>query len=300
MNQGGNHTASSGFTIVETMIVLAVTAALFISAVGLISGKQNKTQFTTAINGVKQQLEQIINESTSGYYPNGANFKCVASTTNTHVDLSAGSNQQGTNSSCVFMGKAIQFGLGSGDNASKIAVIPLVGRQYTFGVTKDTVSVVANASPRALYDTTASVDATQTVPLGAGLTVATSTAASAPCPSGLQMCYVDGSGTKQQTGMVAFLAGDSQGNIVATGGGGTTTNAQTMSLYGVKTSVVNETADAASQAIGNYSTWPDNISASHASKVNICLQSGTTNQSGLITIDSGLNITLIIYGDTTC
>ena len=78
MKQGGYPKGTGGFTIVETLIVLAVSGLLLISAIVMISGRTNKTQFTTAANDLKQSLEQVINEISSGYFPNANNFQCTA------------------------------------------------------------------------------------------------------------------------------------------------------------------------------------------------------------------------------
>src|SRR5438874_1617208 len=86
---------SAGFTIVEVMIVLAITGLLFLSAAALISGKQNQAAFDQAIQQLQSQIQQTMNEVSVGYYPNRNDFVCVAG--GTGPLLSSGSNQQGTN-----------------------------------------------------------------------------------------------------------------------------------------------------------------------------------------------------------
>src|ERR1700761_7227045 len=125
MKRGGHRTATAGFTIIEVLIVLAISSALLISAAALISGRQAKTEFMTGINNTQQQIQQIINETASGYYPNAGNFTCTGSLVGGVVSFSNAASQQGTNAGCIFMGKAIQFGLGSsGDDASTLGVLP--------------------------------------------------------------------------------------------------------------------------------------------------------------------------------
>ncbi len=103
---------SRGFTIVETLIVLAVTGSLFVSAALYISGKQNKTEFAVGIRQVQQQFEQIINETASGYYPNTADVRCdsLNSSSPRVVVLRSGGSGQGTNANCIFVGKVIVTG----------------------------------------------------------------------------------------------------------------------------------------------------------------------------------------------
>ena len=121
---------AGGFTIVEVMVVLAVSGAMLFTAAALIDGRQAKTEFTTGIDDEQQQLQEIIGEAASGYYPNGHDFKCT-SPGNQPVSFLSGSQQQGTNAGCIFLGKLVQFGL-----ASPMAIIRRsvscrwVGNQY--------------------------------------------------------------------------------------------------------------------------------------------------------------------------
>lgn len=98
---------SAGFTIVEVMIVLVVTGALFASIVLILSGRQATAQFNQAINNVKQEIEQIINEVQSGY-PMPGNFSCSLSG-GQPVITTLTTTEQGRNRDCVFLGKAVRF-----------------------------------------------------------------------------------------------------------------------------------------------------------------------------------------------
>lgn len=57
---------AGGFTIVETMIVLAVSGVLFISMVGVIQGQQNKIQFKNSMTDVVSQVQSIIGQVSTG------------------------------------------------------------------------------------------------------------------------------------------------------------------------------------------------------------------------------------------
>lgn len=290
----------AGFTIVEVMIVLAVTGIMFVAAATTINGRQNETEFTTAINALQQRLQQIANETASGFYPNSGNFICTGSSTGA-ATFTAGSNQQGTNGGCIFMGKAIQFGLGTGTNANSLGILPLVGNQYQSG-TLTPVLTVAQARPRAVYPGASESgvpDTSSTDYMENGLTVA---ASNNDCGSGLGgICYTDNvTGTKVATGVLAFVSGDSKGNITALDGSGNVqAGSQQLSLYGVSSSAPNQTRAQATDAIGGTSN-PYVSHLSPASSASVCIASGTTNQSGLFTIDSGLHVTLIIRSGTAC
>lgn len=121
------HKSAQGFTIVETMVVLAVTGVLFFSVVTVMAGRQNKTRFQQGINAAKVEIEQIISEVQTGYYPNMQNFKCAAGAGGDVVITSAAvGNEQGTNKDCVFLGKALQFSV-TDEGGDKYAAYPLAG-----------------------------------------------------------------------------------------------------------------------------------------------------------------------------
>jgi len=288
MKQGGQQTAHGGFTIVETLIVFAVTGLLFVAAILLISGRQAKAEFTTSINSLEQQLQQIINETDSGYYPNSGN-EFVCSGASHPVSLVSGSQEQGTNSGCIFLGKAIQFGLDT--DSSKLGVIPVVGNQYTAGT--DPIETLSEASPVAAYNKDTITGSVETLAMQYGLTVASN---SADCGGTAGMCYKPvGGGAAQKVGLIAFLSGDASGTIAASTGGGLKSGGQQLTLYAVKNSQPAQSYTDAANQIANFS----NLAV--ADSVSICVASGTTsNQTGLITIDSGLRVSLVIKGNASC
>ena len=302
MKQGGEK--AGGFTIVEVLIVLVVTSALLVSAVLLVGGRQNRTQFMTGINSFQQELQQVINETASGYYPSRGDFVCSGNATGapTFTSVGAGSAQQGTNGGCIFLGKVVAFGTDT--DKSKLGIVPIVGNQTNGSSASLTV---ASSNPRAIYPATG--EGAGYVPsisvldvMQNGLTVAQSnTAAGCPAsPNGIAgMCYISSLGVKTPTGAIAFLAGDSTGNLAATDGNNLQSGTQQLSLYGVKSASPNKSLNDTSQAVGNYiGSLTSNLEV--AQSASICIASATTKQSGLITIDSGLNVTLQVKDGSTC
>jgi len=113
----GRCSAPRGFTIVETMVVLAVTGALFVSVVMLVAGRQERVQFEQAVNNIKAQIETVINEAQTGYPGDGVNCRYAGNTpTATTPD-----------NSCIFLGKAIQFT--SSATKERFAVHTIVGKR---------------------------------------------------------------------------------------------------------------------------------------------------------------------------
>jgi type II secretory pathway pseudopilin PulG len=297
MKKGGYQQASRGFTIVETMIVLAVTSALFISVAVVIGGRQSKTQFTTAINSLQQQVQQIINEASNGYFPNSGGFSCVSAGTKLSFTTVVPTSQ-GTNSGCIFVGKAIQFGLGGGASAYQYGVLPLAGYQYIAGST-DPVTTVAQARVRAVYPVNGEAGPTNIAtvqPLQNGLQIASS---SNDCNMTGPICYKV-AGVAYASGAMAFVAGDATGNITPLdSNGNVSSGSQQLSLYGVKTSIPNESLAEATKFIGNNPTQMA-TGLIPATNYSVCIASGSTNQSGLITIDSSLHVNLQIMDGTQC
>ena len=91
---------------------------IFFSAVILISGKINKTEYSQSVQAIQTQTQQTVDNISDGYYPNNNNFSC--SNVAGAVSINGSVNGQGTNAGCVFLGKVIQFGV-HGTNRRNVA-----------------------------------------------------------------------------------------------------------------------------------------------------------------------------------
>jgi prepilin-type N-terminal cleavage/methylation domain-containing protein len=276
-------TRQRGFTIVETLIVLAVTGALFVVAALLINGRQNKTEFSTAINNLQQQLQQIIGQTESGYFPNNGNFSCTIDTadSNHKLNITATPARQGTNQDCIFLGNVLQFGLDSG-NGQQFAIWPMAGNRQ--GTTIKGPFASSGAQP------------TPVVPLKTyeqlqyGL-------------NAVSMEYsTTGATPSKSTSGVGFLSGDSNGSFATPDATGLQSGSQQFSLYAVDNTKLKITDESNMEIkLGQ----PIGIHLEHATSLNICLASATTDQSGLITIgttggDANLSVTLALKNGTVC
>jgi len=107
MNGGTQNQKPLGYTIVEVMIVLAVSGLMFLVAAVFISGKQAKTSFAEGANELTSQIQSVITQVNNGQYTD-VPFLC---------NVTAGAltyPSSGTPSSdCVFLGKFIRFGVNS-------------------------------------------------------------------------------------------------------------------------------------------------------------------------------------------
>lgn len=127
--------ASSGYTIVEVLIVLAVSGALLVSVMALISGQQEKTEFTAALRDFESRLQDIMNDVSTGTYPESIN-RCSV-TTSGPENSGVPSTGQGTSDQCVFVGKAMQLSpssSGEGSDMGKFNLYTMVGRRFMPGV----------------------------------------------------------------------------------------------------------------------------------------------------------------------
>ena len=251
-----------GYTIVEVIVVMSVTAALLLSAMILIAGQQNKTQFTQSINDVNSKIQDVLNDVTTGYYANTNNFYCdgVGSTVNLH----SGTNNQGTNKDCIFIGRAMQF-----TQSSNYNVFDIVGlRQVATGGVNREVSKISETKPKAIAPsgTEPSLpDATDHANLQYGL-------------KPYNMVYKSG-GVANYIGAVIFMSSfgsyNNSGNLVS--------GAQAVNLIPLTTTRIWSTPDQIADAVNALN---DAAVVNPDGGVTICFDSGGTKQYGLITIGS--------------
>lgn len=133
---GGKNKQPLGYTIIEVMIVLAVSGLMFVIASSFINGKQANTAFSTGVNELGSQIQDVIEQVNDGKFSD-IPVKCVADATNgelTITPLSSGETQ-GTNSDCVFVGKLIHFYIypGNNVNGSDYEIYTIAGCKTTVG-----------------------------------------------------------------------------------------------------------------------------------------------------------------------
>lgn len=258
-----------GFTIIEVLIVLAVTAAMFLLAVLSINGKQDIAEFQQAINDVRSSLQQQIDQVAAGDYSNTGNFTCDG--TSGSIVIDQGTNVQGSNDGCIYLGRVLQFGVQK-TNPQQFISYTIAGLQNNTGTlvsAKPVVVMPSGASNQSDYYSTNTLH------------------------YGLNVVSMTSNGTN--IGAVAFLS-----TLGQFSGGQLVSGSQSLDLIPISTSTLNATPATTIGVINKHlATSPVNP----ATGVKICFASGGTNQSGLITIGGGgqqLSITLKIYGDLTC
>jgi prepilin-type N-terminal cleavage/methylation domain-containing protein len=118
---GGKHKQPLGYTIVEVMIVLAISSIMFLIAAQFINGKQEQASFKNGVNTFASQLQNTIDQVTNGQYSD-LNFTCTLNYSTNILSFNGPnvgqtSETQGTNPKCVFLGKLMYFYAPSGSTA---------------------------------------------------------------------------------------------------------------------------------------------------------------------------------------
>lgn len=274
MKRGGLAASVQGFTIVETLIVLAVTSMLFVSVALLINGRQNRTDFLVGVRSLQQQFQQIINETTSGYYPNNGDFSC--SVAGPPLSITSVSTALGKNQDCIFAGKTVV--VGGTSHLDNYSVYPLAGRRAVNGVDVKTpqearITAIAKSSANPQAPTVSKVK------LPNGLTYKNARLAGSPS-------WTTGAFA------VAFLSslGDFQGTASNTSGSQQIKLATYSGWSSIKSDADNIN-DEASRAL----QYPI-----ASSGVEYCFNSGGTDQSVIIAIDAGLSVTTSVRTGVDC
>lgn len=167
----------TGYTIVEVMIFLAVTSALFVMIAGTFSSQQKRTEFSTAAREMESRVRDIANDVSTGRYDSSNNFSCNIDPSGVPKFISTATpNYQGTNQECIFIGRVIHFGVDRSDGKS-FNVYPVAGaREFDDPIVgKRDVADLTEAKPKAIArlstDPPANPDLTETVRVPSGLAI---------------------------------------------------------------------------------------------------------------------------------
>jgi type II secretory pathway pseudopilin PulG len=242
-----------GYTIVEVLIVLAVTGAILISVLYSISGQQRRTEFSQALNDINSQIQDIANDIGSGYFAKTNNITCIVSGGKPLINTSLGSDTRGTNKDCIFIGRVMQFAVNS--NAQNFNVYNVAGLRQSGG---QDVTGLTLAAP------TADPNNIDRQSLQYGLSIQ-------------KMYYKDVSGN-HDIGAVAFMT-----TFVPATGSGLATGATTVNLLPVVGSALNQDEGAAQT---NIAALNDATPTNPTGGVVLCFRSGGTDQYGQITLGS--------------
>jgi hypothetical protein len=117
-----------GYTITEVMIVLSISMGIFASSALAINRQNANTEFQQAIGTFEQEIQDALNDVSTGYYAKSGDFSCaidVATQTPRVTDAGPGNVQQGQNTPCIFVGRAFSFN----NDSSQFSLYTLIGRR---------------------------------------------------------------------------------------------------------------------------------------------------------------------------
>jgi prepilin-type N-terminal cleavage/methylation domain-containing protein len=299
----GGLKSSQGFTIIEVMIVLAVSGAIFASAMIAMSGKLDRTEFSTALYDFTSQLQTIITNVSSGYYNTSSNYTCIVNPSPLSVKITSGTPKLGQNFGCTYIGEVLQF-THINSASDGYYVYPVVGLQYKNGQSPTEVTDLNQTKPTALYNdgVRSTVNASQKVILPYGITVHSLTYSDNTTPS----CGAT-SGTIASFGFFTTFNGYS-GSSSNLGSG-----SQSIQLVPIPGSTIGDYQPAAvglidslHEDINNCVTSPpglNQIITNPSQGITLCVDSGTTNESSKIVIGGSNNpggLTATRYSNHGC
>jgi hypothetical protein len=156
---------SKGYTLLEVMLFMAISAVFFAISVVVMQGQGARTEFVASMNDVNSKMQQWIDQVRNGYTSSSASASAAVGNYNCSLDGSnnpllsfpgvlVNGNAVGTNLNCIFLGKALMVndGLRSGpkDLNDKIYAYTVLGRRtYNNGSGQVNVDNLLNANPTA-------------------------------------------------------------------------------------------------------------------------------------------------------
>lgn len=138
-----------GYTIVEVMIVLAVTGSLLASALYFMNGRSRRLAFENDITAFRTKIDDVINNVSSGYYATSSNFSCSSSANG--PSITTDSSARGTNAGCQLLGRGVHLSI---NFANSFYVHNIIGLRKTSDGSKLATSM-ADAQPKLLSNGTA-------------------------------------------------------------------------------------------------------------------------------------------------
>ena len=107
-----NRRTPLGFTLVEALIVLAVSGMILLTAVIFMSGRESSTRFSQSMRDIHSKMQDWINDVTTGYPGSavGQDNYCVLNGSRPLINSKAISGSSPTSSpDCIFLGKVVHF-----------------------------------------------------------------------------------------------------------------------------------------------------------------------------------------------
>ncbi len=122
-----------GYTIIEVIIVLAISSLLLISATAVFNGQQRETDFSQAVQDLSSKFQSYSAQINAGTFPDSDSYSCAISSGRPVLSTTA-PGTKGTRESCIFLGRAFQFQ----QNGNTLYAYTVVGTRNLYSGVTDT------------------------------------------------------------------------------------------------------------------------------------------------------------------
>lgn len=146
-----------GFTIVETLIFLAISGLMFAAAVMDLNSQQKSTAFQTGVGVLVSQLDNDLQNSINGNFQFPSGLQCTTTSLGSTVPNITTTTTPGSTAvpdpNCVFLGDVIGFGFKNSNNQPAYWNIAVLGNQYTNGSSDSSLAsnYFSQSNPTAFY-----------------------------------------------------------------------------------------------------------------------------------------------------
>jgi prepilin-type N-terminal cleavage/methylation domain-containing protein len=162
---------SAGYTIIEVMIVLAVSSVMFFAATTLLANKQGKTEFSQAMRDIETQIQSVVNDVGVSRYPATDSLCETNPATGRPRLVNSPGGGIGTSQECLFLGKAIF--LDAQPSPKQLRIYSVLSRSTTPGGAVITNFEQATPEPMMSEFSTPHLTEFYTLPFGVSIVSAT-------------------------------------------------------------------------------------------------------------------------------
>lgn len=95
----------SGYTLIEALIVIAVTSTIFVGAVRIFDGARDDVDFMQAKADIDSKIKGYVNEVSTGVFDGSTSYSCQRDSTGYPILISP---TPSISAQCIYLGKALQ------------------------------------------------------------------------------------------------------------------------------------------------------------------------------------------------
>lgn len=284
------------------MIVLGVTGVLFISLAGVVAGQQAKARFKASMTDITTQIQSQINEVATGFYPVTGTFRCYAGPTGP-VATTSMPRSLGENSDCTFLGRAMMYGIVPATDPEQYRIQTLIGlRRTSVGrepmTTREArTQVLASGTAHNLASTWPLLGTTKQLQQGTRV-------------AWMRSLNGGGVGVPERIAGFAIIAAPNQ-QLTLNANNSVESGTIVPSIIPIPNALAGPTpgvserdgVDLIIRSLGIPQTGTQIPADASDGPIQICFVSGTTQQSGLVTIgtnNSTTSVEFIILNNQTC